>query len=194
MFASEFREGMGDANRAPAVRRWKEWRPQGWTGAPGRTESQRATQGLLLRIQGCYTMMPGDTSGIAGKCGLQQVGSTQRGERPRDNTSISASETEFLSRPSKEVPGPGDDANVRIKDGEFILGYLNEYGGYPSTPAVSPLLDKSDLLPWVRALEQKDLGRNGSYVVFRKLRQLCRSLPSLLRFTQFPREPRPDGC
>jgi len=55
--------------------------------------------------------------------------------------------------------------------GEVLLGYPNEYGGYTDRPlldraAVGPLLPAAEDAP-----ERADLGRNGSYLVFRQLRQ-----------------------
>jgi deferrochelatase/peroxidase EfeB len=56
--------------------------------------------------------------------------------------------------------------------GEYLLGYPNEYGLYTTRPLLDPSADTRDLLP--RAEEcrgKRDLGRNGSYLVMRQLRQ-----------------------
>lgn len=56
--------------------------------------------------------------------------------------------------------------------GEFVLGYKNGYERYTQRPRVSPELDPEDLLvddPESTGL--KDLGFNGSYLVFRQLSQ-----------------------
>jgi deferrochelatase/peroxidase EfeB len=56
--------------------------------------------------------------------------------------------------------------------GEFLLGYPNEYGLYTPRPLLDPSRDVKGLLP--RAPEEParaDLGRNGSYLVVRQLRQ-----------------------
>lgn len=56
--------------------------------------------------------------------------------------------------------------------GEYLLGYPNEYGGYTDRPLLDPQRDPQALLP--RAEDrpaQADLGRNGSYLVLRQLRQ-----------------------
>jgi deferrochelatase/peroxidase EfeB len=55
--------------------------------------------------------------------------------------------------------------------GEFLLGYPNEYGGYTDRPLLDaaragPLLPRAEDAP-----ERADLGRNGSYLVLRQLRQ-----------------------
>ena len=56
--------------------------------------------------------------------------------------------------------------------GEFLLGYPNEYGLYTPRPLVDPPGDVDGLLPEAEDMPNKrDLGRNGSYLVLRQLRQ-----------------------
>lgn len=56
--------------------------------------------------------------------------------------------------------------------GEFVLGYRNEYGNYTDRPLLDPTVDPDNLLPPARDDPQKrDLGRNGSFLVLRDLRQ-----------------------
>lgn len=68
-----------------------------------------------------------------------------------------------------------------VKTGEFILGYPSQYNLYPVSPALPREADPEDILPPLnnpqplyplyRPGALKDLGANGTYVVFRKLRQ-----------------------
>lgn len=59
-----------------------------------------------------------------------------------------------------------------INAGEFILGYPNGYGQYTNTPLVKAEQDKHGLLPPdPSGSGKRDLGRNGSYLVFRQLSQ-----------------------
>lgn len=56
--------------------------------------------------------------------------------------------------------------------GEFMLGYRNEYGQFTDRPLLDPAADPDALLPPAADLpEKRDLGRNGSYLVLRDLRQ-----------------------
>lgn len=60
--------------------------------------------------------------------------------------------------------------------GEFVLGHENHYGLIAPAPAAPAALDPQGLLsplanPYHAALNLRDLGRNGSYMVYRKLRQ-----------------------
>jgi deferrochelatase/peroxidase EfeB len=56
--------------------------------------------------------------------------------------------------------------------GEYLLGYPNEYGRYTPRPLLDPLHDTDGMLPRAEdAPNLADLGRNGSYLVLRQLRQ-----------------------
>ena len=56
--------------------------------------------------------------------------------------------------------------------GEFVLGYPNEYGQYTDRPLLDPAADPGAALPPAADLPgMHDLGRNGTYLVLRDLRQ-----------------------
>jgi deferrochelatase/peroxidase EfeB len=57
--------------------------------------------------------------------------------------------------------------------GEVVLGYPNEYGLYTDRPLLDPMVDAGAkiLLPAEDVPYRRDLGRNGSYLVLRELRQ-----------------------
>jgi Dyp-type peroxidase family len=73
-----------------------------------------------------------------------------------------------------------------VATGEFILGYQNEYDFFPVSPVV-PLADDPDRIlpasanPYHRRAGYRDLGFNGSFVVYRKLAQ---DVASFWRFLQ----------
>ncbi|HET6377914.1 MAG TPA: peroxidase [Methylocella sp.] len=72
------------------------------------------------------------------------------------------------------TPGTGADLEYGnlIAPGEFILGYKNEYGFYTERPLLDPHDDPLNLLPEAEDKPGKrDLGRNGTYLVFRQLDQ-----------------------
>ena len=65
-----------------------------------------------------------------------------------------------------------DDHDNVVRAGEFLLGYPNEYGQLTMRPLLSPDSDPQRLLPRDAAgTSAADLGRNGSYLVFRQLSQ-----------------------
>lgn len=88
-------------------------------------------------------------------------------------------------------------ANNVIKAGEILLSYTNDYGKPADSPTVSLASDRSGLLPTPPVTEgsgaeqgSRDLGRNGTYLVFRQMAQ------HVARFCQFLDEAtrRPDGA
>lgn len=73
------------------------------------------------------------------------------------------------------------DNHQLVKAGEFILGYENEYDEISSLPRISAELDPNGILP--PALTDpayRDLGRNGSYLVIRKLAQHVNAFQNFL--------------
>jgi Dyp-type peroxidase family len=72
--------------------------------------------------------------------------------------------------PSRRVPNL-DYGNL-ISVGEFLLGYQNEYGLYTDRPLIDPVVPSATSLPQAEDdASRRDLGRNGSYLVLRELRQ-----------------------
>ena len=57
------------------------------------------------------------------------------------------------------------------KAGEFILGYRNEEGNYPDTPYVHISEDMTNALAPLPDRTKRDFGRNGTYLVYRKMDQ-----------------------
>ena len=77
-----------------------------------------------------------------------------------------------IAQPTIKGLGRSDSPQNTVATGEFILGYKNEYNQYPKSPVIDPKLDKENLLN--AAPDQsdvKDLGRNGSFLVFRQYKQ-----------------------
>ena len=68
----------------------------------------------------------------------------------------------------------GDQLEYRNRTalGEFLLGYVNEYGKYTDRPLLPASDASAAMLPVAEdTAEMRDLGRNGAYVVFRQLQQ-----------------------
>ncbi len=91
-----------------------------------------------------------------------------------------------------EITDPDRALHV-VEPGEFILGYQNENGRMPVSPAVDERRDPRGLLaPLVRrawwgrpnGLDRlRDLGRNGTYLVLRQLQQHVAAFEEFLRAT-----------
>lgn len=67
--------------------------------------------------------------------------------------------------PGRPIPG-----EIPINVGEFLLGYRNGYDSLPPSPLVTSSVAGADSLPPGDG-GQRDFGRNGSYLIFRKLAQ-----------------------
>jgi Dyp-type peroxidase family len=65
--------------------------------------------------------------------------------------------------------------------GEFLLGYRNEYNKYTDRPLIDNDTASAGLLPAEDAPGKKDLGRNGTYLVLRHLRQDVRGFWQFIR-------------
>ena len=65
--------------------------------------------------------------------------------------------------------------------GEFLLGYRNEYGKYTDRPVIDPDGAGAQLPAAEDAPEKRDVGRNGTYLVIRQLRQDVRGFWQFVR-------------
>ncbi|HXJ03012.1 MAG TPA: Dyp-type peroxidase [Micropepsaceae bacterium] len=96
---------------------------------------------------------------------------------PRETTWLANKKEHFgfhdgITTPVIEGIKPDSETNLSIKPGEFIFGYQNEYHRYPTSPLIHRALDPlSHLKLDVEGSGMADFGRNGSYLVFRQLRQ-----------------------
>jgi len=77
-----------------------------------------------------------------------------------------------ISQPFVEGLSRTGPPETTVRAGEFLLGYPNEYDLYTGRPLIAAATDPHAMLP--RDAEGSglaDLGRNGSYLVLRQLRQ-----------------------
>jgi Dyp-type peroxidase family len=76
-----------------------------------------------------------------------------------------------ISQPTIKGLSRTDDDENCVEAGEFILGYKNEYGQYTPSPNVPAQIDKANILLPLPQSSNHDLGLNGSYIVFRQMKQ-----------------------
>ena len=77
-----------------------------------------------------------------------------------------------ISQPLLEGLSKVGPPQYTLRTGEFVLGYPNEYGRYTDRPTVEASSDPQSLLPRdPTGSGRADLGLNGTYLVFRQLRQ-----------------------
>jgi Dyp-type peroxidase family len=76
-----------------------------------------------------------------------------------------------ISQPTIKGLTRQDEPENMVSAGEFILGYKNEYNQYTPSPLVADK-EAAKILPAAKAKSGTyDLGRNGSYLVFRQMKQ-----------------------
>jgi len=173
-FSREFDEGMVTPHRQRILGDFGESDPQNWEWG-GRHEEKEIDAVLLLYAKS--------------KDGLDSL--IQAQEKSFAEHSISLLNTldtltlyqnkehfgfrDGIAQPVMKDAGRREDkehpANL-INPGEFIFGYKNEYDKYPFSPNVPSQMDGQDVLtPDATTEGRKDLGRNGSMLVFRQMEQ-----------------------
>lgn len=77
-----------------------------------------------------------------------------------------------IAQPILKEAGQIGEENNMVAPGEFILGYKNQYGVYPESPLIASPQGSLHLLSQdEEGREYKNVGRNGSYLVFRQMEQ-----------------------
>lgn len=178
-FPEEFRDGM--ATRADILGDEGASAPESWEfGGPSGPAAQEELH-LLLMLYGTTeaevsALLAAQRARLA-EGGLREL-HVQRAARLRNSDGhviehfgfrdgISQPQLQGFTDPKHATPDHGGP----VKPGEFILGYENEYAEVPHTPEVPAAKDASGVLPASPMAGWKDLGKNGTYLVMRKLRQ-----------------------
>jgi len=87
-----------------------------------------------------------------------------------------------ISQPFVEGLSKTGPPERTVQAGEFVLGYPNEYGLYTDRPLLDPAADSAGTLPRdPEGSGRADLGRNGSYLVVRQLKQ---DVPGFWRYLE----------
>ena len=169
-FTREFREGMTTPHRQRLLGDFDNNDPIKWLwGGPKNEELH-----LLLMVFGC------DKNTAVDYYGQLKIQYEQAGFKEvflMDGQTLPGNKEHFgfrdgISQPVIIGSGRESHGDNCIKPGEFIMGYKNEYDVYPDTPIISEKQGAHDMLPLDAAgSHQKDLGRNGTYMVMRQLQQ-----------------------
>jgi Dyp-type peroxidase family len=167
-FSEQFSAGMTSDYRSRLLGDTGDDDPRGWAwGGPG----SEVVHVLLLVYADTADRLAArcdDLTGEAESGGLRLLERLATSElTPRENFGFH----DGISQPQIEGLGAGRKPG-EVKPGEFVLGYRNEYGLLTERPMVSPATDPHGLLSRdVEGSGRADLGRNGSYLVLRTLRQ-----------------------
>ena len=173
-FSREFQEGMaGDPQRSRALGDRGESAPERWRwGGP-----QNPTPHLMLMIYGGQTIV----AEVYERClahaaihGLEEVLPLPPSlNLPGFKEHFGF--TDGIAQPQVEgLDDPSDERwhGNRVRLGEVLLGYPNEYGQFTERPLLSAESERQNLLPLdLGGSGKHDFARDGSYLVFRQLRQ-----------------------
>jgi deferrochelatase/peroxidase EfeB len=172
-FAPEFLTGMADANRARHLGDVGSNAPAQWEWGYGTSVPHLIV--MFFAESGRLQALIQDTRGNAWNAGFEE----QRWLGTADLDGVEPfGFTDGISQPRidwerrRDVTRPQIDYSNVVALGEFLLGYPNEYNKYTERPVIyAESTSAADLLPAEDAPGKKDIGRNGTYLVMRQLRQ-----------------------
>jgi Dyp-type peroxidase family len=168
-FSDEFVEGMNRPEAAMILGDAGDSAQEKWEFGDSRSESTDPVHILLLM----YAKMPADLDRLGAeicphpvKDGLRVI-VTQGSERAPNDFTEPFGFRDGISQPDiiGFAHGPRSGIDNLIKNGEFLLGYENELGYRANVPDIVREQEADDLG------QRSAFGRNGSYLVFRKLAQ-----------------------
>ena len=168
-FARQFVAGMVGEHKSRFLGDLDEDAPEGWAWGGPTTDAVH----VLVLVFGA------DTPRLDARCEALLASAEASGLRlvQRLATSTLTPTEHFgfrdgIAQPALDGLGPGRTGQATVRSGEFVLGYPNEYDQYTERPLLPADADPDGLLPRSPAERTlADLGRNGSYLVFRQLHQ-----------------------
>lgn len=173
-FSAEFQQGMaGEENRSRRLGDIGESAPEKWDWGSG----ERAPDAVVMLFA-----FPGQLRDFVAATQDAQFQEAFEVIRRLDTIDLEGYEQfgfkDGISQPeidwdcTLDVSSPQIDYTNMSAAGEFLLGYANEYGKYTDRPlADAGDAGAADLLPALDVPQKKDVGRNGTFVVFRTLQQ-----------------------
>jgi Dyp-type peroxidase family len=172
-FPTEFRQGMASLERSRILGDTGESAPAHWEVGGPLNEPVHAMLILNARSQQeLDSFCDEEREALRATLGgvIENENNAQYGVRPEDGREHFGFFDGVAQPLIKGIKGEGVDT------GEFILGYLNEYGFYPVSPVVPQADDPECILPvsanpFHQTAGYRDFGMNGSFVVYRKLGQ-----------------------
>ena len=171
MFSNEFTAGMSTPHRRRILGDVGPNAPEGWLWGGPNTPAVDLLLLQFARDNATLDQLSATISGTFANGGVSEV------KRLDATISLDGKEhfgfADGISQPTIDGLSSRRDipANT-VKPGEFILGYVNEYGLYTARPLLDSSADPGHVLaPDAEGSGKADLARNGSYIVFRQLAQ-----------------------
>lgn len=185
-FPAEFVEGMAEPSRARRLGDVGMNAPEQWE-APWPTPDIHLL--LILQVAADCQELPSEEWRFRGQEHLSRHYETYRQQFEHSGLQEIALETGYVAQDNKEhfgfrdgiaqpeikgMPRKNSKGQLQIDPGEFLLGYRNVDQNFPPTPTVIAETDRANVLPALPVPGKpnlKDFGKNGTYLVYRKLYQ-----------------------
>jgi len=168
-FVREFREGMVTPHRQRLLGDFDSSAPENWKWGGPTNEHPH----ILLMIFGTDTSaVEAYSNTLRGKyaAGLREVFQTEAHVQPGNKESFGF--RDGIAQPFIKGSGISGKESDNLNAGEFLMGYKSEYNVYPDTPYLTYPQGTMDILhDDIAGSGNKDLGRNGTYMVLRQLQQ-----------------------
>lgn len=174
MFSNEFQEGMTYTDhRRRILGDWGESAPEYWEWGGPSTSSVHILLMLYAIDEPTLNNFYNSQLKSIESSGVKQIGKLGTCRLPNRKEHFGFRDD--IADPAIAGIEKGTPENT-INAGEFILGYPNGYGQYTNRPIIKAEQDQNGFLPHdPSGSGDQDLGRNGSYLVFRQLGQDVRS-------------------
>ncbi|HEY8186719.1 MAG TPA: Dyp-type peroxidase [Pyrinomonadaceae bacterium] len=190
-FSRPFIEGMSTPHRSRILGDMAENAPENWDwGGNAESDETKAVDILLLLFgqdEATLDELVNKNRARLADGGLKELQALGAGRQPDIHEHFGFADG--MGQPAIEGTIQTRDAALRniVKAGEFLLGYINDYGKPADSPTVGANLDQEHLLYDLTEVDaagketpansgedrpqKRDLGRNGTYLVFRQLAQ-----------------------
>ncbi len=169
-FPREFVQGMGHGERTKVLGDSGNSAPELWQVGGSKNPEVHILLMLYASSEENLAAISARVWDHAASSGLKEV---FRQESFRQSENEPFGFRDGISQPAIEgAQGGVLPGQTVLKAGEFLIGYVNEYGEPPPMPTVGAAQDAANLLPSHELQPgQKAFGRNGSYLVWRKMAQ-----------------------
>ena len=167
-FPNTFLEGLVTPHRSQTLGDYEENSPENWRW--GKDNNEEILLILHAKTAEDLTAFLDEQVEFAGKGGLN-ITYTTKGYLGKDNKEHFGFH-DGVSQPVIKGSGKKGPEIDMIETGEFILGHKNEHGQFPSSPVLVVEQGNTALLKdSPTQIGLKDLGFNGSFMVFREMQQ-----------------------